>query len=78
MNGLVQLQDKIVARFALTIYPYSLAITPTTSLQFASAESLLTSHYVQNEYASIIMAIKDSTRAFDNLTVVPTFKLRWF
>jgi hypothetical protein len=25
-NGLVQLQDKIVARFALTIYPYSFGI----------------------------------------------------
>jgi hypothetical protein len=25
-NGLVQLQDKIVLRFALTIYPYSLGV----------------------------------------------------
>jgi len=28
--GLVQLQDKIVVRFALTIYPYSLELFPRT------------------------------------------------
>jgi hypothetical protein len=32
--GLVQQPDKIVARFALTIYPYSLAIPLPTNLYF--------------------------------------------
>jgi len=36
MNGLVQLQDKIVARFALTIYPYSLGAISSTSRGMAT------------------------------------------
>ena len=47
-TGLVQLQDKIVARFALTIYPYSLGYSSKIRIRSVShpLTTLIHIHYV--------------------------------